>query len=42
MNLLDLSGPLEVLNNALHNKSDPGQSRLLPRPISKQAARLIV
>lgn len=24
MNLLDFAGPLEVLNHALHNVSDPG------------------
>ena len=26
MNLLDFAGPLEVLNNALHNISDSGKS----------------
>ena len=25
MSLLDFSGPLEVLSNALHNKADPGK-----------------
>jgi transcriptional regulator GlxA family with amidase domain len=28
MSLLDFAGPLEVLNNALHNPSDPGQTLL--------------
>ena len=26
MNLLNFAGPLEVLNTALHNTSDPGQT----------------
>lgn len=34
MNLLDLAGPLEVMNAALHNISDPGQpSSPLKMPI---------
>ncbi len=33
MSLLDFSGPLEVLSNALHNKSDPGKmTTRIPNP----------